>query len=597
MSIFLATAGPNAGNVWDDWFYVVAPFLFYLTVVYFLTAFGKSEKKNILPHFFGRISNSLRRATGYPGWAMAGALSGLLVLLVAAMGLYWDVAWHIDLGRDEMLLNPSHTMIVLGLGGLMYAAAIAVTFATLDKAEVGVKYKGLRIPWSAIPLFALGLGGLVSFPFDELWHRAYGLDVTLWSPTHLQLLVGGGFATLAVWLMVAESSKDATPTTAGRFIHIMIAGAALVGLTIFQGEFDFRVPQFQLAYYPVLVMIAAGFILTMARIALGPWGAFKTVLFYVAVRSFLVLMVTGALNHTFTHFPTYLIPALAVEGIAFMVGTQNRTRFALAAGAAVGTVGLAAELVWMPLAGWMELSPALLPKAVPLGIVGALGAAVLGTRMGNSFSSGEQTIPRALVIGAGVAVVAVLAIPLPRQAGDVEATITLVERQGDMAKVQVELDPPDAAENATMFGVLSNQGGNRTIPSQMIPLDEPGTYISENAHHLAGEWKTSVGLQRGNEVMSAPVYLPADPEIGASEVPALPVRTTEFGVVTEIMLREAHDGPVWPSIVAYGEVVGMLVVWIYLFALADRKIKQGRMQEVGGSKPSYFGHRAGYSQT
>ena len=103
--IALLRGGRMTGRmaVWNDWFYVVAPFLFYLAVVYVLVAMGRSDKKNILPQFFDRISNSLHRATGYPGWAMAGALSGLLVLLVAAMGLYWDVAWHVDLGRDELL--------------------------------------------------------------------------------------------------------------------------------------------------------------------------------------------------------------------------------------------------------------------------------------------------------------------------------------------------------------------------------------------------------------------------------------------------------------------------------------------------------------
>jgi len=50
--------------VWNDWFYVVAPFLFYLAVVYVLCAMGRSDKKNILPQFFGRISDSLHRATG-----------------------------------------------------------------------------------------------------------------------------------------------------------------------------------------------------------------------------------------------------------------------------------------------------------------------------------------------------------------------------------------------------------------------------------------------------------------------------------------------------------------------------------------------------
>ena len=224
-------------NPWSDWFYVIAPFLFYLAVVYLLLAFGRSDKKNVLAMFFGRISDGLRRSTGYPGWAMAGALSGLLVLLVAAMGLYWDVAWHVDLGRDKLLLNPSHMMIVLGLGGLMWAAFIATLFATNDGKDVGVKWKGITIPWTAIPLFALGFGGLASFPFDELWHRAYGLDVTLWSPTHLQLLFGGGMATVPIWMMIAEGARDKenNPPGLGRFIHVMAAGACLTGVTIFTG--------------------------------------------------------------------------------------------------------------------------------------------------------------------------------------------------------------------------------------------------------------------------------------------------------------------------------------------------------------------------
>jgi len=576
-------------GVWDDWFYVAAPFLFYLAVVYVLVAMGRSDRVNILPQFFGRISDSLRRATGYPGWAMAGALSGLLVLLVAAMGLYWDVAWHVDLGRDELLLNPSHTMILLGLGGLMYAAAIAVTFATLDKAPVGFKWRKLTIPWSALALFALGLGGVASFPFDELWHRAYGIDVTLWSPTHLQLLGGGGFATIATWMMIAEGAREANPTKTGRFIHIMAAGACLMGLTIFQGEFEFLVLQFQMAYYPVLVMIAAGFVLVAARIALGPWGAIKTTLFYLGVRGFLVLIVSGALNHTVVHFATYLVPALCVEAAAWLAKPENRVRFALTAGVLLGTVGLAAELAWMPLSGWMEVTPALLPKAVPLAFVAAIAASFIGARFGRVFEPTDNPekarMPRGVIAAATLAIIVTLAIPLPRQAGDVSATMRLVDRQGDMAKVEVTLDPPDAAENYTVFGVNSNQGGDPVVSSRLIPTGEPGTYLSENAHPLSGNWKTSVALFRGNEVMSAPVYLPADPEFGAPAVPALDERTEPFRVITDITLREtlAFDGPMWPSIVAYTEILAVLIAWIAIFALAERRIVAAR---VDGYKPS-----------
>ncbi|MDQ3306118.1 MAG: hypothetical protein M3535_09110 [Actinomycetota bacterium] len=43
-----------------------------------------------------------------------------------------------------------------------------------------------------------GWGGLAAFPLDELWHRAFGIDVTLWSPTHL-MLVGAGSRAPAAW--------------------------------------------------------------------------------------------------------------------------------------------------------------------------------------------------------------------------------------------------------------------------------------------------------------------------------------------------------------------------------------------------------------
>ena len=109
-------------------------------------------------------------------------------------------------------------------------------------------------------------------------------------------------------MMIAEGARGSTPTKTGRFIHIMAAGACLMGITIFQGEFEFLVLQFQMAYYPILVMISAGFVLVAARIALGPWGAFKTMLFYLGVRGFLIWIVSGALNHTVVHFATYLVP-------------------------------------------------------------------------------------------------------------------------------------------------------------------------------------------------------------------------------------------------------------------------------------------------
>ena len=40
------------------------------------------------------------------------------MLLIAVIGFYWDVAWHIDFGRDtKNLFTPPHVMILVGLWG------------------------------------------------------------------------------------------------------------------------------------------------------------------------------------------------------------------------------------------------------------------------------------------------------------------------------------------------------------------------------------------------------------------------------------------------------------------------------------------------
>lgn len=298
---------------WDHWFYVAMPFVFYGIIVLGLASAGEhGDERNVIKIFFRRISSSLERLTGYPGWSMAGVLSALLVLGVALVGLYWDVAFHIDVGRDEELFTPSHTMIVLGLGGLVYSAVIAVVFATLDRAPVGLRLLGLRVPRSAVALAALGLGGVVAFPLDNLWHEAYGVDVTLWSPTHLQLVGGGSLAPIALWLMMVEARPEARPNLLGRGIAALVLGAVLTGMSTFQGEFDFGVPQFQAAYLPILMAVAAGFTLVLARAVLGRGGAVKAVVAFLVLRGVVALLVGGALNHSVPRFPLYVVDRKSV---------------------------------------------------------------------------------------------------------------------------------------------------------------------------------------------------------------------------------------------------------------------------------------------
>ena len=144
-------------------------------------------------------------------------------------------------------------------------------------------------------------------------------------------------------------------------------------------------------------------------------------------------------------------------------------------------------------------------------------------------------------MGAGVALVAVLAYPLPRNVGSVDAVVRTEVVGGRPGVRGSVVGPAGAADGATAFAVTSWQGGGRVTAF----FDEvgPGLYRSEKAVPVTGDWKTVVSLQRGSEVMAAPVYLPADPSIGAEAVPLVPERAGPFVRNTTLLLREQHPGP------------------------------------------------------
>lgn len=563
--------GSVVGHGVGTWAWLGVPLAGYVVATLALVIAGRSTNPEVVINVMERVSDSLRRLTGFPGWAMAGVLSALMMLLVVVIGFYWDVAWHIDFGRDVVLFTPSHVMILVGLGGLVYAGLVAIVFATVDDARVGFGLWGLRVPYSAVLLLALGTGAVIAFPLDELWHRAYGIDVTLWSPTHLQLVGGGSAATIAALLMCAEALPSARPNRLGRAIVVLTAGTVLVGMSTFQGEFDFGVPQFQLLYQPLLVMAAAGFALVLARLALGPWGALKVALVALTLRVLLALSVGGALGHSVPRFPLYVGSALLVEAVAWRLGTARRLRVAVVGGLAVGTVGLLTEGGWALASGWWPAAPApLMVPALLLGPVAAIAAAILGAGLARAFLPQAAPVPLAALVVAGMALVAVLAYPSPRLVGDVEATIRL-DVAGEMADVEVELKPADAARNATAFVLAYWQGGG----SGTTPLDEvaPGVYQSREPVPVAGSWKTMVSLQRGAQVMAAPVYLPADPGIGASAVPAVRERHEPFVRNTEVLLREATAGPAWPALLAYTGLAVLIALWVALMALTVRRVR------------------------
>jgi len=112
------------------------------------------------------------------------------------IGAYWDVAWHQSIGRDTFW-TPAHLAIQFCgvLGGLTSAFLIlSATFGhsstAVQRRAASVKMWGFRGPIGAFIAAWGGFAMITSAPFDNWWHNAYGLDVTILSPPHVLLLSG-----------------------------------------------------------------------------------------------------------------------------------------------------------------------------------------------------------------------------------------------------------------------------------------------------------------------------------------------------------------------------------------------------------------------
>ena len=172
----------------------------------------------------GRMAAVAERASGLPGWAALPAGIAAVALNVALLGMYWDISLHIDNGRDAgPLANPAHYLILAGLFGVFASGVLAIV---LPKERPGPGAVRIARDWYApvggVLMVACGAFSLIAFPLDDVWHRLFGQDVTLWGPTHLMLIGGAGLSLVGQSVLLAEGlrARARTPRAsrpAGRF--------------------------------------------------------------------------------------------------------------------------------------------------------------------------------------------------------------------------------------------------------------------------------------------------------------------------------------------------------------------------------------------
>ena len=556
------------GKFGADWLKLVPLLVAALAGAAVLARRGRS------PNLVVRLGEGAATTLGLPSWVALPVATVLgVVLPFAALGFYWDVAWHIDRGRDEFLFSPPHVALLVGLAGLGVAGALSVFLATREHAPNLWRVGRFHVPFGASALLVAGAMSQVGWLFDELWHWAYGLDVTMWGPTHLTMISAAAFSPLAVWLLLAQAGPGALDTPWGRRLRLACASITIISLSAWQLEFDLGVPQWQALYHPVLVAFVAGLGFTLARVVLGRGGALLAAAGSVAVRGVLALT-TVSFGLTLPHFPLYLATAVAIEAVLWRPRSGSFSlRHGLAAGTVAGTIGLAGAAVWTQIFSTHPWSTTMLP-GIWVAVVVAVGASVLGTAAGNVLTHRPAGVKAGAVVLAFATLAVGVVAPFPRREPQGSALVRTSAAGPGQVAVEVTLDPPGLAGEVDRFEVFSWQGGG----SERIPLEPTavaGTYRSTRPSPVGGTWKTIVRYASRDRLGAIPVFLPSDPAIGASEVPVVPERRSEFLADAPMLQREAHDGPAWPGIVAYawvalalGALVGVLVAG---FVALDRR--------------------------
>jgi hypothetical protein len=297
-----------------------------------------------------------------------GALSGLL-------GVNWDIAWHIDKGRDTFFTMP-HNFIY---GCMLIVLATSAYGLLRDQRRTNLHWTIAGRQLHPGLLIGVVSTALVMFfaPADELWHRFFGVDATLWGPMHLVGLTGFtlfSFAGLTTSYLERELATNTARKTMFSRLTVFFSAMLLGYLVLFLAEYEFNVTQFEIVFHPILLGGLTVFPLVLIS-SLRPrlWSAAVAALGFTLVR----LALWGWLAYSSSIdlagqskpvIPMLILSALAVDAMV------SRKLPGWIIGLVAASITLATNYVMVNLYGIMPWTNDTLLIGVPAGL--ALGAIV-----------------------------------------------------------------------------------------------------------------------------------------------------------------------------------------------------------------------------
>jgi len=287
-----------------------------------------------------RAGEGAAEATERVPWYIWG---GVVAVTSAVVGAHWDISWHQSIGRDTFW-TPAHIAIYLCgvLAGICSAYLILSTTWGGSRAawEASVKIWGFRGPLGAFICAWGGIAMLVSAPYDDWWHNAYGLDVKILSPPHLVLGLGLGAVRLGFLILILGCMNRARDEARRKWVWLFLYVGALfvVGVLILIMEHSARSLMHTARFY-LLVATAVPFVLaTIGRASGFRWASTVLAGVYTALLMLLVWILPlfsaepklGPVYQQVTRFipPEFplliLAPAVALDWLWPRLGGWNK---------------------------------------------------------------------------------------------------------------------------------------------------------------------------------------------------------------------------------------------------------------------------------
>jgi len=254
-------------------------------------------------------------------WHAPTVVVGALCVMV---GVYWDISWHMSIGRDSFW-TPAHLLIQAGglvAGFTSGYVALRTTFGGDPRAhDSSVSFWGFRAPLGAWVCIWGCIAMVTSAPFDNWWHNAYGLDVRIISPPHAVLALGiGAIGVGALLLSLAWQNRESPHQRLAMWLFLVAGALLLMDRAILLTEYSGKNQQHIGVFYIASMMAYPMAVVMMAKGSKLPWAATLTSAIFMAVMVSLMWIIQlfpatpklGPIYQPITHMVAMAFPALLV---------------------------------------------------------------------------------------------------------------------------------------------------------------------------------------------------------------------------------------------------------------------------------------------